>query len=288
VATADFDAPPPHGVDVGRPSVARVYDYMLEGTSNWAVDREFGDRALAQFPLFRRSAKANRMFLHRAVRYLTGLGVTQFVDIGSGLPTVGHVHTIADEVAPGRAKVVYVDHEPVAVAHSEVLLERHGDPSRHRAVFADLREPRRLWQAVSDTGVINMDRPMAVLLIAVLHIQQPGPTGLDIGPEVLGVYRDLLPNGSYLALSHVTDDGVPPGLAQKLADLERMYADAGNPVVWRSRPEIESLFGDFTPVDPGATWTPLWHPELAAHDVVRVDFDDPRESVIWAGVGHKA
>ncbi|MFC0069124.1 SAM-dependent methyltransferase [Umezawaea endophytica] len=277
---------PPRDVDLERPSVARVYDYFLGGSTNWAVDREFGDRVLAEFPLARDMAVANRLFLHRLVRHLVvSRGVRQFVDIGSGVPTMGHAHQVADEVAPGAARVVYVDHDPVAVAHSRLLLEDHGDPERHAAVQADLRDPDDLWRRVLATGVIDTGQPIALLLIAVLHVQQPDPvTDRDIGPAVVARYRDLLPVGSYLALSHVTDDGVPPDAHARLARLKQLYDAAGNPVVWRSRAEITALFGDFEVVDPGLVWTPLWHPENSSASARTVTFASPNGSAVLAGV----
>jgi hypothetical protein len=281
------DLYPPRGVDLQHPSVARVYDYLLEGTANWAIDREFGDRVLGMFPLLRPIAKSNRLFLHRVVRHLVRLGIRQFVDIGSGVPTMGHTHAVADAVAPGESRVVYIDNEAVAVGHSEVLLEQKGDPDRHRAIFGDLRDPERLWQEVADTGVIRMDEPIAVLLVAVLHVRQPGPDGTDIGPAAVARYRDLLPRGSYLALSHITDQDVPDELVRKLAELKTMYDASGNHVIWRTRADIAALFGDFTLIEPGMTWTPLWHPEETDVTAPVVEFEDPSESVIWAGVGRK-
>lgn len=284
----DGEAYPLQDVDLQRPSVARVYDYYLGGNTNWAVDREFGDRVLAEFPVIRDIALSNRLFLHRLIRHLVGLGIRQFIDIGSGVPTMGHTHQIADEVAPGAARVVYVDHEPVAVAHSRILLEDHGDPTRHAAIQADLREPDNLWEHVLTTGVIDTDQPIALLLIAVLHVRQPDPaTGQDIGPAVVARYRDLLSPGSYLALSHLTDDDVPTDVRTKLARLKQLCDAAGNPVIWRTREQITALFGDFAMVDPGLTWTPLWHPENSSPSARTVAFDSPNGSAVLAGVAQR-
>ncbi|WP_199439915.1 SAM-dependent methyltransferase [Umezawaea beigongshangensis] len=283
---AEQDPFPPAGVDLDHPSVARVYDFYLGGTANWAIDRAFGEKVLSVFPLLRPIAVANRLFLHRAVRHLVKLGVRQFVDVGSGVPTMGHTHQVADDLAPD-SRVVYIDNEPVAVAHSKVLLEQHGDPARHAAINADLRNPDRLWQEVVRTGVIDLDEPIALLLIAVLHVQQPDADGVDVGPRALARYRELLPSGSYLALSHITDEGVPDEVAGKLVDLKRMYDTSSSPVVWRSHGEIGELFGDFELIDPGATWTTLWHPEETSPSAPVVEFATPNESVVWAGVGRK-
>lgn len=283
---SEQDPFPPQGVDLERPNVARVYDWYLGGTANWAIDREFGERVLSTFPLLRPIAIANRLYLHRVVRYLVRQGIRQFVDIGSGVPTMGNTHQVADEIAPD-SRVVYIDHEPVAVAHSQMLLEQHGDPARHAAINADLRNPDRLWQRVVETGVIDLDEPMALLLIAVMHVQQPGVDGVDVGPRALARYRELLPSGSYLAISHITDEGVPEDVAGKLVELKQMYDTSSSPVIWRSHDQIRQLFGDFDPVPPGMTWTPEWHPEETGPTSPTIEFDSPNEAVIWAGVGRK-
>jgi len=286
VTDSEQDPFPPQGVDLDHPSVARVYDWYLGGTANWAIDREFGERVLATFPLLRPIAIANRLFLHRVVRHLVRLGVKQFVDIGSGVPTMGNTHQVADEVTPD-SKVVYVDYEPVAVAHSQVLLEQNGDPARHAAINADLRNPDRLWQRVIETGVIDLDEPIALLAIAVLHVHQPGADGVDAGPSAIARYRELLPSGSYLAISHITDEGVPEDVAEKLVELKQMYDTSSSPVIWRSHAEIRELFGNFDLVPPGMGWTPSWHPEETGPNSPVIDFEKPNEAVIWAGVGRK-
>ncbi len=278
----------PPGVDLEHPSVARVYDFYLGGTANWAIDREFGKKVLSRFPLLRPIAKANRLFLHRAVRYLVRQGVRQFIDIGSGVPTMGNTHEVADELAPGESHVVYVDNEPVAVAHSEMLLEQHGDRQRHAAINADLRHPDHLWRQVEQTGVIDLGQPVALLLIAVLHLHQPGPDGEDVGESSVARYRELVVPGSYLAISQLTPDGVSPDMERNLTDLHRMYEQSGSSsAAFRSNQEIHELFGDFALVEPGLTWTPLWHPEETGAIAPVISFASPNESAILAGVGRK-
>jgi hypothetical protein len=286
VNVADQDPVVPPGVDLEHPSVARVYDFYLGGTANWAIDREFGKKVLARFPLLRPIAKSNRLFLHRAVRHLVRQGVRQFIDIGSGVPTMGSTHQVADELARDT-RVVYIDNEPVAVAHAQMLLEKNGDRERHAAINADLREPDELWQRVREAGVLDLTQPVAILLIAVLHVQQPGPDGTDIGPQAVARYRQLMVPGSYLALSHITDEGVPPELDQKLVELKEMYDSRSSPVIWRSHDDIRALFGDFQMLDPGMVWTTQWHPEETSPSAPVITFASPNESVIWAGVGRK-
>ncbi|NIH88332.1 SAM-dependent methyltransferase [Amycolatopsis granulosa] len=281
-----FEQFPMEGVDLDHPNVARVYDYYLGGKANYAVDRVFAEKALAAFPFVRPAAKANRLFLHRAVRYLVKQGVRQFVDVGSGVPTMGSTHQVADEL-DDTTRVVYIDNEPVAVAHSQMLLEKGGDLGRHGVIQADLRDPDLLWRKVAETGVVDLTQPVALLLIAVLHVTQPGPDGTDVGPTAVARYRDLLSPGSYLVLSHGTADGVPENRAREMAEFGKMYDATATPVIWRPRAEIEALFGDLEMVDPGATWTPLWHPEENGDHAPDVQFAEPNDSVVWAGVARK-
>lgn len=276
----------PGDIDLHTPSIARVYDYFLGGTENWAVDREFGDALLTRFPLLGDVARANRQFLNRVVQHLAHLGVRQFVDIGAGVPTMGSTHQAADSVEP-TSHVVYLDNEPVAVAHSQALLHEHGDPQRHTALTGDLRDPDQLWQDVLDTGLIDPTQPVALLIIAVLHIQQTDERGVDVAADVLARYRDLLPSGSYLAISQVTTEGVPAGFNNTLVEIKKMYDERSSPVIWRSKADIRAFLGDFEPIEPGMTWTPSWHPEYSTPGAATVTFDAPNESVIWAGVGRK-
>ena len=287
------DPVPPEGVDLKRPSVARVYDYYLGGTANWAVDRDFGDRVLSKFPLLRDIALANRQLLNRVVRYLTKRGIRQFLDIGAGVPTAGNTHQVADEVrreAGGvpDVRVVYVDNDPVAVAHATMLLDREGDGTRHAVIESDLRRPDELWQKAIETQLLDPNEPVALLLIAVLHVHQPGADGNDVGPDAVARLRQLLPEGSYLAISHITDEGVPDELGENLVELKRMYDESSSSdVIWRTRADIASLLADFQLVEPGWTWTPEWHPEETGPTAQPVSFDTPNAAVVWAGVGQK-
>jgi hypothetical protein len=284
-ARTDPDVPP--GIDLTRPSAARVYDYLLGGTTNWAIDREFGARFIAKLPLIRDIARANRQFLNRVVRHLTNSGVRQFIDIGAGVPTAGNTHQVADQIAPDT-RVVYVDNEPVAVAHAEILLDREGDPDRHAIVNADLREPDDVWQQAFATGILSPDEPIALLLIAVLHFFHEGPDGNDIGAECTDRFRKLLSLGSYLAVSHLTNDGIPAEVDAQSTALKQMYESSVNSrLILRSRSEIDALFGDFEMVDPGTVWVPEWHPEDAGPAAPNISFPTPSHSVGWAGVGRK-
>ena len=272
--------------DLDRPNVARVDNYYLGGNQNWAIDREFGKTVLNHFPQMRSIAMANRLFAGRAVRYLARHGITQFVDVGSGMPSIATTHEIANEI-DSRSRVVYLDNEPVAVAHSQLLLERCGDPARHAAVNADLRRPDELWERIDDAGVLDLDAPLALVITAVLHMRQPGPDGVDVGAQAVARCRELLSAGSFLVISHLTDDGVPEHSRNQLATLKKLYDTQSSPLILRSSAEVRALFGDFDLVAPGLAWTPEWHPEQTTRTVPTIEFDTPGESVSRAGVGKK-
>jgi hypothetical protein len=273
------------GLDLHHPSVARVYDFLLGGSANWAMDQSFANRMLDQFPEFRDIAKANRMLVNRVVRHLVKLGVHQFVDIGSGVLSSGNTHQIANEVAPD-SKVVYVDNDPVAVAHAEILLDQEGDPDRHVVVNGDLRSPDELWHQVSRTYVLDQEKPFAVLMFSVLHSLPPKPGEQDPAARLMARHRELIPHGSYLGVSHLTSEGVPAELTPKLAILQRLCDDNwhSGKAYCRSHTAVNALLGDFDLIRPGMVWAPQWHPEESASNV---HFPEPSHSVLWAGVGRK-
>ena len=261
----------PEGVDPGRASVARIYDAMLGGVHNFAIDRE----ALAAFtgidPRVRALARANRAFLGRAVRFLVEAGVRQFLDLGSGIPTQGNVHEVAQAAAPD-ARVVYVDNDPAAVAHSASLL---ADNAGADVVSADIRRPAEVLASPHVRALIDFDQPVAVLMITILHFitEEEGPD------DLVAAFRDALPAGSWLALSHATNEDRP----QTAAAVGKLYrSKATSPVTARSRERIADLFDGFDLVDPGLVHVPLWRPD-AADDVP----DNPSEYWVYAGVGCK-
>ena len=264
---------PPVAARLDTPSVARVYDYYLGGTTNWVVDREFGQQVLDRFPLTRHIARAHRLFLQRVVRHLVGRGVRQFLDIGAGVLTSGATHELAPD-----ARVVYADHDPVAVAHAELVLDEHGDPHRQAVVEADLRAPAELWQRALDTELLDPGEPVAVLLIAVMHLRQPDAWQREIGPDAVAGLRDLLPRGAYLAISHTTDDGVDDATRETLAGLQRLYERCDSVgVTWRSRADIAALLGDFRLVGPGWTTAAAWQEGEPVTG----------GTAVWAGLGAK-
>ena len=269
----------PRGVDLRKASAARMYDWYLGGETNYAIDRELGKQVLDVFPIIEPVALGNRLALQRVVRHLAKRGVRQFVDLGSGVPTVGNVHQIADEVSTDT-RVVYTDNEPVAVAHSELLLDQHGDRDRHAVVNADLRDPDQLWHQVRRTGVIDVDEPIALLMVAVLHFVH------DDLEQIMNRYRSYLPSGSYLTITHITKDGTSPRRAAEVDQLVDMYARTSNPVRLRGYDEVLGLFRGFELLDPGLVWVPEWHPEEQVG--VRVpEFPQPSDSIGFTGTARK-
>ncbi|WP_370942751.1 SAM-dependent methyltransferase [Amycolatopsis sp. cg5] len=247
---------PPAGIDLDRPNAARAYDWALGGTANWAIDREYGEMALKAYPQLRQATRANRAFLGRAVRFCIENGVTQFLDLGSGIPTMGNVHEIADELDQD-SRCVYVDVEPVAVAHARILLEEEGDPDRHAVIHADLCNHRQVWKEAFDTGVLDPDKPIGMLTVAVLHFV-PDSTGVA---DAIRAYRDLLPVGSLYVISHLTDSEVETDTKSQLAQLKEVSKRSSTPGVLRSTEEVRTFFGDFELVEPGLVPVGEWHPD---------------------------
>ncbi|NUO56844.1 MAG: hypothetical protein HOV71_31370 [Hamadaea sp.] len=239
----------PADLDLDRPSVARVYDYYLGGSHNFAVDREFAQQVFQAMPNVPQLARENRAFLRRAVRALSAQGVDQFIDLGSGIPTVGNVHEVAQELDP-KARVVYVDWDPVAVAHGQAILE---DNDRTAVIGADLRDPEAIFADERVKALIDPARPTAVLLIAVLHFVPDEQQPIELIARIAG---QLAP-GSHVAISHAS----PDRQAAQLGQAANLYQKTASPVTMRSQPEIAALFGDLDLVDPGVVQTPLWRPD---------------------------
>lgn len=239
----------PAELDLSRPNAARVYDYYLGGAHNFAVDRQMAQQAIDLWPDVPKIIAANRTFLRRAVRHLVEAGIDQFLDLGSGIPTVGNVHEVAQAADPD-ARVVYVDIDPVAVAHAHAILA--GDP-RVRAAQADLRKPGDVLALPEVAEVLDLSRPVAVLMVAVFHFvpDDDDPAG------IIAAYRDALPSGSYLAFSHATADGQQP---EQAAQHQKLYARTPTPMVMRSHEAISGFLEGWDLVEPGVVRLPLWRP----------------------------
>lgn len=273
---------PEPGVDLKHPSAARVYDFLLGGSANWAIDRKFAHRIRLNFPEITDMAATNRMFLSRVVRHLSRLGIKQFLDIGSGVLSTGNTH----QIAPG-SRVVYVERDPVSFAHGEVLLDEEGDPDRHAIINVSLCAVDEVWDEAMATGILDLEQPVGLLILSTLHEWQPEPDGSDLAAQSVAQHRIRLPFGSYLAVSHVTNEDIPWEIAPKLVELKHQCDDWLNTKVWcRPRSAIEALLGDFQVIPPGIVWTPIWHPEEADSTIPLAD--SPSYAAVLGGVGQKA
>jgi SAM-dependent methyltransferase len=256
-------------IDISQPSAARVYDYILGGAHNFAVDRQLGDELIQTSPDVAETMRSNRVFLRRAVTYLAEHRVRQFLDIGSGVPTVGNVHEVAQKIAP-ESRVVYVDVDPVAVAHSEAILKGN---DRAGVVCEDLREPQRILAQARKLGLIDFSRPVAVLLAGVLHFvpDSDDPAGL------VAQLREPLVPGSYLLISHTTFDGQPP----EVIEAQRLAARTSTPLFPRPHAQILAYFAYTTLIEPGLVYIPLWRPDPGE------TMEHPERISAYAGVGRK-
>lgn len=260
----------PTSVNVDKPSAARMYDYLLGGSHNFAVDREFLDKLLTIQPNTKRWAIMNRAFMRRAVLFMLDQGIRQFLDLGSGIPTVGNVHEIAQAVDP-EARVVYVDNEHVAVAHGQLLLEANENAV---IVQADITKPGLVLNDPVTQRLIDFSRPVGLLAVTIGHyiLDDQNPSA------VFAAYRDALPTGSYLALTHVTND-FDRDRTEELTD--EMTKNSQNKAQARSKEEIRSFFGEYELVDPGLVTTSQWRPDLPD------EVESPERDGLYAGVAVK-
>jgi hypothetical protein len=240
----------PPGVDTKRANVARVYDYLLGGSHNFLADQDVGRMVVALEPNARAIGQANRAFLGRAVRFLAAAGIRQFLDIGSGIPTEGNVHEVAQQAAPG-ARVVYADIDPVAIAHSKAILAGQPDAT---VIEGDLREPEKILSRAAARGALDLSKPAGLLLVAVLHFISDAEDPW----RIVATLRDALAPGSYLALCHGTEEGKPAAAhaAEKL-----YHRSVASNLHMRPRAQIERFFDGFELVPPGVVDIPSWRPD---------------------------
>ncbi len=247
---------PTSSVDASVPNVARMYDYMLGGKDNFASDREAAERSIRAVPQLPWFARENRKFLGRVVRFCADAGVSQFLDIGSGLPTMENVHQVAER-ATANPRVVYVDNDPVVVSHSRALLAT----SHTAAIFGDVTRPQEILQDAEVRDMLDFSKPVAILLIAVLHFV---PDELGLGPSVAALREAVVP-GSFLAVSHIRFrpgqvEGTTPlsEAARELGEARKKMPPAA-PV--RDNEQIGAFFGDFTVIEPGLVDVWDWRPD---------------------------
>lgn len=259
------------GIDVRTPNAARIYDYLLGGKDNFAADREAAEQFLAVAPEIRLAARENRAFLARAVRFLAAeAGIRQFLDIGSGLPTQRNVHELAHEVAPGT-RVVYADYDPVVIVHSRELLSGVDNAI---TIQADARRPEEILDHPRVRKLIDFSQPMALLLVGLLFLvpDDDGPAG------IVAQFREAMAPGSYLALSHITADGQRPAVVERFV---QVFERAREPMVPRTREQIQGFFDGFELVDPGLVRISEWRPDQPSA------VENPGGGWLFAGVGHK-
>jgi hypothetical protein len=247
----------PFEIDTSVAHPARRYNYWLGGTDNFEADRISGDAFVAVFPSMKIAAVENRRFLRRAVTYLAEeAGVRQFLDIGTGIPAVDNVHEVAQRVAP-ESRVVYVDNDPIVLAHSRRLLAG-SDTGATTYIHADLREPGTILGHPDLRATLDLSRPVALLLVAVMHffVDEADPYGL-----VARLVGALAP-GSYLAMSHATKDFMPPEVVEQVdAWVERDHARSREPFQFRDKAAFARFFDGMDLVPPGITLISDWHNE---------------------------
>jgi trans-aconitate methyltransferase len=265
--TADAGTPPPFDTSVAH--VARVYNYWLGGKDNFAADRAAGDQAIKAFPEIGLSARSNRAFLARVVRFLAGeTGIRQFLDIGTGIPSASNTHEVAQSVAP-TARIVYVDNDPIVLTHARALLT--SDPAGATDyIDADLRDPRGILARAG--GLLDFSRPVAVMLMAVLqHLDDD-----DDPYRVTQTLLEPLAPGSYLALSHPAKDIHAESMARMAETLNKMMAEK---VTFRDHSAVARFFDGLELVEPGMVQASKWRPISEA--------EAASPAALWAGVARK-
>jgi hypothetical protein len=243
----------PHIVvfDPTRPSVARMYDFYLGGEDHFPIDRELAERVVANSPTVVPALQANRACLGRIVRHLSEQGINQFIDLGSGLPSQGNVHEVAQQINPD-ARIAYVDNDLTVLGHARAILART-HAQNVIVIKGDIRAPRQILTDPDVHKLINFDEPVAVLMVAVLHFITE-----DEDPyRIVRAFRESTPTGSYLAVTIATTDGTSH---EERAAIEGVYKQATAPAVFRTRKQIERLFDGYQLQDPGLVRIPDWRP----------------------------
>jgi SAM-dependent methyltransferase len=261
---------PPLPFDTSVAHIARVYNYWLGGKDNFAADRAAGEQSIKAFPEIGLSARSNRAFLARAVRFLAGeAGVRQFLDIGTGIPTANNTHEVAQSVAPA-ARIVYVDNDPVVLTHARALLTSDPAGATDYIIDADLRDPRGILARAE--RLLDFGRPVALMLIAVLHLLDDE----DDPYRIVETLLESLPPGSYLAMSHPAKDINAEAMARMAESLNKMMAEK---VTWRDNPAVAKFFNGLELVDPGMVQASKWRPASQS--------EAASPAALWAGVARK-
>ena len=260
----------PPAFDTSVANQARIYDYLLGGKDNYAADREAVDAVIKIAPEMGFTARANRAFLGRAVRYLAAeAGIRQFLDIGTGIPTAGNTHQVAQAIAP-ETRVVYVDYDPIVLAHARALLTS-GDAGATEYIDSDLRDTATILEQASQ--LLDFTQPVAVTLVAILHAIPDS----DDPHAIVGQVMDAVPSGSYLALSHLGREFLPPETLRQMEDLSR--GNIQQQFVYRSRDQVARFFTGMDLVEPGMVPLEDWRPGPGTPDIGK--------PTLWCAVGRK-
>jgi S-adenosyl methyltransferase len=237
--------------DSSVPNPARMYDYFLGGKDNFRADREAANKVIAAYPEARTLARANRRFLTRAVWFLAEHGISQYLDLGAGMPTAPNVHQVARQVRPG-ARVVYVDNDPVVTCHGRALCATNDGVA---VIDGDIRDPGSILADPELTAVIDFAEPVAILCVAALHLirDEENPS------EIVAALRGQMTAGSYLVISHATTDGADKRV---LAEIGEAYQDATAPAVPRTAAQIRGLFTGLELAEPGLVDVSQWRPPV--------------------------
>jgi hypothetical protein len=256
--------------DVTKAHQARSYDYLLGGKDNYAADRAAVDEQVKMLPSLVFTMRANRAFLGRAVRYFAvEAGIRQFLDIGTGIPTAGNVHEVAQAIAP-ESRVVYVDYDPVVLAHARALLDS-SEAGATEYIDADLRDTGTILSQAAD--LLDFTKPVAVTLISILHALLDA----DDPHAIVAQIMDAVPSGSYLAISHFGQELLPPEMLEALLDSTRRTSL--QQYTSRTREQLARFFDGTDLVEPGLVPVEEWRPDPGA--------DGEDKSLYWCAVGQK-
>ncbi|GAA1097675.1 MULTISPECIES: SAM-dependent methyltransferase [Streptomyces violaceusniger group] len=278
--TGSGPEPPNTPLNQGRPHSARMYDYFLGGKDNYVADREAAAKVLTLWPGVMIAARTNRAWMHRAIRFLAAeRGIRQFLDIGTGIPTRPNLHEVAQGIAP-EARVVYVDNDPIVLAHAQALLKSRPE-GRTAYVHGDITEPETVLASPDLTEVLDLSQPVALSLVSLLHFVPDEWGPYDLVQRLV----DALAPGSFLVLSHITPD-FDPEATQKTV---QVYHSGGIQGKIRTRDEVERFFTGLEMVEPGLEVPHRWRTDLAETDshVETGDVTDEEVS-FWAGVAQKS
>jgi len=259
-----------YGFDARLAHPARVYDYWLGGKDNFEADRIAGEETIAAYPAIRASARANRAFLARTVRYLTAeAGIRQFLDLGTGLPTASNTHEVAQDIAP-ESRIVYVDNDPLVLSHARALLTSSPE-GRTAYLDADLRDTDRILEQAAET--LDLGQPVAIMLLAILHYIP------DLGEAraIVGRLLSAVPSGSYVTISHAASDISPEAMAEMIRRMNQHLAEGNH--VGRTREVVAGFFDDLELLEPGVVKVTEWRPAS------QVEAEGPTS--LWGGVARK-